>query len=359
MRVFQRLAFKLLRIAGLLLGSSLAVGAAPVTDLAPPKLTLPFPRVVAVAAAQNLPLVGIDPFETSAELSTGDFVTVLFTLSEGARQQQWLAEFRAVDAMAQESAPAKAGSATIYTSTGEKFMFTSRSVALSLRIFGPCELDSAPAKPIAEKPARILVKSDFLSAGFNRSIETALRLREAKINLPYHLAPSPFPAERTAKDKAVVAAAGVTIEDERAIAATGPALMEFLRLAENTPGLKEIAFKIMDLPPIWAWVTGGDTGFFFEPPTMTRLEGAPWGVAGTTVYRAPFTYWLKGAAAIQGQFYFAPPQPPLLTCAGVVGLEVHSPKHPEKRLELRVLAARRKSTSPPATPTASAGGAGR
>jgi hypothetical protein len=40
----------------------------------------------------------------------------------------------------------------------------------------------------------------------------------------------------------------------------------------------------MDLPPIWAWVTGGTTGFLFDPPTMARLEGAPWGVVGTTVY---------------------------------------------------------------------------
>ncbi|MCX6952959.1 MAG: hypothetical protein NTV51_12455 [Verrucomicrobia bacterium] len=187
------------------------------------------------------------------------------------------------------------------------------------------------------------MKTDFLGAGFDRNCAIALRLHEAGFNFPYLLAGSPFPADRVVRDAATAQAGGLTLADEKAIAATGPALSEFLEIARHTPGLKELVVKISDLPPLTGWITGGTTGFLFDPPGMARLDGAPWALPGTTVYRAPFRYFLKGAPVMKGAFFFAAPRPPLLTCAGILALVIESPKHPEKALELRVLAARRQA----------------
>ena len=131
------------------------------------------------------------------------------------------------------------------------------------------------------------------------------------------------------------------LEEERAMAGTGPALDAFLGLAERTPGLKELLGEIMVLPPAYRWITGGTTGFFFEPARMARLDPAPWGIAGRAVYWSPFRYVLKGTLAMRGGFVFTAAQPPLLVCAGILALVIESPAHPEDRFELRLLAARR------------------
>jgi len=313
-----------------------AGAAAPAPDFAQP-----LPAITALAAEQHLPLTGIDPLSEKPELRAGDFVTVLFTLTQGDTHRQWLAEFRAVElTSAERSAPA-IDNRTVYTSTGQKFEFASHLAALDLQMFGPVEPNQPAATAVRKQQAHLLVRADFLGAGFNRLCEIVLRLPEAKRGLPYSTDYLPFPPARIARDKSVAEANGLRTEDERAIAAMGPALDEYLKIAEHTPGLRELVFAVADLPPIWRWLTGGQTGFYFDPPQMAQLDGGAWGLPGTPVYRAPFTYWLKGTRAMKGVFFFTAPKPPLLTCAGIVALQVESPTHPEKRLELRVLAARR------------------
>jgi hypothetical protein len=328
-----------LPIVGFAIGWFVAVVAAAPPD---PTLTPPWPAIVALAESNRLPLSGLDRFADGADLNSGDFVTVLFTFTKDGKRKQWLAELRAGEVtVGPESADRSAIHQTIYTSSGLKFEFTSRTAALALRMFGPCEPNADRAKPVAEKDAQIGVHSDFLHAGFDAPMAITLRVATAKIPFPYLISSSPFSPERIADGKVIAQKAGLTLVEEKAFAASGPALDEFLGIAQHTPGLKELVFEIIDLPPPWAWLGSGNTGFFFEPPNIVRLDGERWGIPGTPVYYSPFTYWLKGHAAMKGAFYFTSPQPPLLTCAGILGLEVSSPKHPEKTLELRVLAARR------------------
>jgi hypothetical protein len=306
-----------------------------------PDFAQPLPAIAALAAEQHLPLTGIDPFSEKPELRAGDFVTVLFTLTQGDTHRQWLAEFRAVELTAAERSAPAIENRTMYTSTGQKFEFTSHLAALDLQMFGPVEPNQPAATAARKQQAHLLVRADFLSAGFNRFCEIVLRLPEARRGFPYLISNTPFPSARIARDKSIADANGLLTDDERAIAALGPALDEYLQIAEHTPGLKELVFTVADLPAIWRWLTGGQTGFYFDSSQMAQLDGAAWGLPGTPVYRAPFTYWLNGTHAMKGVFFFAVPKPPLLTCAGIVALQVESPKHPEKRLELRVLTARR------------------
>jgi hypothetical protein len=300
----------------------------------------PSPALIAWAAEHRLPIEGIDARDSAAALRSGDFVTVLFTLTEPVGQQQWLGEFRVVEMTAEEHQ--KDGeTATVYTSTGSKFEFKSGSAALELRMFGPFDSGAKLAAAIPEKHARMIIKTDFLGAGFDRNCEVARRLFVQKIDLPFASSVAPFPPARIAKDKATAESCGLRPEDERAMAATNPALGQFLSIAQHTPGLKELMFRIADSPPLWAYLTGLSPGTFFEPLGMRALDGREWNLEGSTVYRAPFQFLLNGHPAIKGVFYFAPAQSPLLTCAGIVGLTATSPKQPENTLELRVLAARR------------------
>jgi len=306
-----------------------------------PDFAQPLPAIVVLAAEQHLPLTGIDPFSEKPDLRAGDFVTVLFTLTQGDTSRQWLAEFRAVELTSAERSTPAIESRTMYMSTGQKFEFASHLAALDLRMVGPVEPNQPAATAARQQQAHLLVRADFLGAGFNRFCEIVLRLPEARRGFPYSISNTPFPSARIARDKSVAEADGLHPDDERAIAALGPALDEYLQIALHTPGLKELVFAVADLPPIWRWITGGQNGPYFDPPQIAQLDGAAWGLPGTPVYRAPFTYWLKGTRAMKGVFFFTAPKPPLLTCAGIVALQVESPTHPEKRLELRVLAARR------------------
>ncbi|MCX6952958.1 MAG: hypothetical protein NTV51_12450 [Verrucomicrobia bacterium] len=80
----------------LALGSVLLLVAAPWLSAAVqsdyrPRAALP--SVLARAEREKLPTAGIDPAADATTLRPGDFVTVLVTLTEGSREQQWLAEF--------------------------------------------------------------------------------------------------------------------------------------------------------------------------------------------------------------------------------------------------------------------------
>jgi hypothetical protein len=304
----------------------------------PESLAAPGSALTARATAEALPLAGIDPWAENAAVRPGDFVVALFTLRAGGRERQWLAEFR-VGAPAADGHDAPARAVTVHTSTGRTFVFSSRRAEFALRMIGPFSAATAPA--VESRTARFPVQVDFLGTGFDRNCAVALRLHEAKIDLPYLVSDTPFPAERATRDAAAAHAQGVTLEEERAMAGTGPALTAFLALAERTPGVKELLGEVMALPPAYRWLTGGATGFFFEPARMARLEPAAWGVAGREVYWAPFRYVLKGTLAMRGGFVFTAARRPLLACGGILALVVESPVHPPDRLELRVLAARR------------------
>ena len=287
-----------------------------------------------------MPLSGIDAFAPSADLRIGDSIVTLFTYREGARVQQWLGEVQAIELTADERAHWKTAHQTVYTSTGLKFAFDSRPAALRLRMWGPCDAATPATARLPLKETRVVVQSDFLRLGLYSPVAKAVALREAKIDMPYNIAGVPFPAERTAKGRIDAENAGLTPDDERGYAAIIPALDQFLGIAQHTPGLSELAYKVMDLPPIWAWVTAGKTGFYWDGPRLQPAAGAAWGLPGTTVYRAPMTYFLKNTPALNVVFVLAPAQPPLVTCAGIVELTATSPKHPEKSVDVRVLSAR-------------------
>jgi hypothetical protein len=328
--------------AGFLLAAAALAGA---EDTAP--TAVPFPAVTAFAAAKRIPLRGVDAPGAVKQIQPGDALTVLFTMTEGDRRRQWLAVFQVVPLTAKEQAGAASVSETVFTSTGNEFHFNSRPAALALRMFGPfVEADPAAAGDVPEKNARLVVQEEFLRFGFARFSELVLGFRETQKTFPYHIAGVRFPADLIAREKPLALAAGLTRDDEEVIAEINPALNQFLAIAEHTPGLRELAFKVMDLPSLWSLLFNSQTGFDLDPKDTTRFDPAGWDLPASPAYRYPFAYTLQGTRALEGVFFFASPAPPLQACAGIIGLIARSPKHPEKRLELRVLAARLAAAAP-------------
>lgn len=324
-------------LAGCLLTAAALAG----TEKAAPT-AVPFAAVTAFAEASRIPLRGVDAPGGVKELQVGDALTVLITMTEGDRRQQWLAVFQVVPLTDRERAGGASVSEAVFTSTGNEFHFDSRPATLSLRMFGPFAETDLPRAPgdIPEKNARLVVQEEFLRYGFARFSELVLRFVVAHKRFPYHIARARFSADLIARERPPALAAGLTREDEEVIAETNPALNQFLAIAQSTPGLEELAFKVMDLPPFWSLLGGGGTGFDLDPKDVTRFDTGEWGMPSSPAYRYPFIYTLKGTRAVQGVFFFTSPAPPLQASAGIIGLIAQSPKHPEKRLELRVLAAR-------------------
>lgn len=300
------------------------------------------PALVARAQAEGLPLTGFAPVDASATtLAPGDAITVLVTLQERARQRQWLVDFQA-EAPRPETTPAPA-STTVHLSTGRTYEFSSDIAVLAMRLFGPYGPRERPAAARQES-ARIFAKTDYLAAGFDRYCALVLRVRDTPQGFPYLVAARPFPAARISREAAVAQAQGLTPGEERAVAATGPALGEFLGIVQSTPVLKQLLVKVADFPSLRGLLFGGQSGFFFEPPGIARLEPAAWGLAPDfPVYRAPFHYLLRGSRVLEGEFIFTAPTPPFLTSAGILAARLTSPKNPQRTLELRLLSARRGS----------------
>ena len=120
------------------------------------------------------------------------------------------------------------------------------------------------------------------------------------------------------------------------------ALVEFLKIAEHTPGLKDIAVATVDVPSIWSavrrWNFSGGIDFDFK--NVQRLDGQAYGLESSNVYTLPFSLTMFGKHFAKGTWFATAARPPLLASAGVVGLIVGPPDHKEKYLELHVIAAR-------------------
>jgi hypothetical protein len=327
----------------------IATGWLQAEDVPPPEAqirlaTPPLASVVALAAAQHIPLQGIDPARETQVLRPGDALTVLFTLFENGHLQQWLAEIKVVP-LTDEERRAKPREDVMYSGTGKEFHLGSAPAAFALRMFGPLrEADAAAqsSKPVPEKHARFLIQEDFLSFGYDRYCELILRLRTLGQEPRLGIMTGRFSEKDIAWYKRWVETTGFTPEDELICVKQSFALVEFLKIARHTPGFKEIVEATIEIPSIWSVLRTRKLGVYFEYDwkNVQRLEGTPYGLASSGVYVLPFGLTMFGKHVADGSWLATAARPPLLASAGVVGLTVGPADNKEKYLELHVIAAR-------------------
>ena len=305
-----------------------------------------FASVVALAAAQHIPLQGFDRACDPQTLRPGDTLTVLFTLFDNGHARQWLAGIKVVP-LSEEERSAKPRDDVIYSGTGNEYRLPSAPAAFELRMFGPmrdtdASTSNRPAEAVREEDARFLVQQDFLSFGFDRYCEMVLRLRTVGQEPRLGIMTGRFSDKAITWFKQWAAEAKFTPEDELVCVKQAFALVEFLKIAQHTPGLAEIARATIDFPSIWTvlrtWSFGASFNFDFK--NVQKLDGKPFGIESSTVYVLPFGLTMFGKKVAKGTWLATAARPPLLASAGVLGLTVGPPDNNGKYLELRVIAAR-------------------
>ena len=327
----------------------IATGWLQAEDVPPPEAqirlaTPPLASVAALAAAQHIPMQGIDPARDTQVLRPGDALTVLFTLFENGHLQQWLAEIKVVP-LTDGERHAKPREKVLYSATGNEYRLAGAPAAFALRMFGPFRDTDAsvrPAESAPEKRARFLVQEVFLSFGFDRYCELVLRLRAIGQEPRLGITTGPFPEKDVVWNKHWAEKAGFTPQDEAVSVKQAFALLEFLKIAEHTPGLREIAEVTVEMPSIWSAVRRWNFGCYlnFDFKNVARLDGQPYGLESANVYTLPFSLTMFGKHFANGSWLATAARPPLLASAGVVGLTVGPPDNKEKYLELHVIAAR-------------------
>lgn len=313
-------------------------------DLPRPAAAKPLASVVALAAAQHIPLQGIDPAREAPVLRPGDAVTVLFTLFENGHTRQWLAEIKVVPLTGEERR-AKPRHDVVYTGTGNEYRLPSAPAAYAMRMFGPfAETDGSirPGEAVPEKHARFLVQEGFLSFGFDRYCEMVLRLRTIGQEPRLGVMTGRFTEKDIAGFKHWADQARFTAEDELVCVKLAFAEIEFLKIAQHTPGFKEIAQATVEIPSVWTVLRTWNIGVFFcfDFKNVRRLDGDPYGLGSSAIDALPFGLTMFGKHVADGTWLVTLARPPLLASAGVLALTVGPPDNKGKYLELRVIAAR-------------------
>jgi hypothetical protein len=302
--------------------------------------------MVVFATNQQLPLAGIERDPDHAPARVGDEVITLITLFKAGGVDQWLGCFRLVEPDAKERGM-EDSEIVLYSSTGAKHVFTSAVSVIEMRLVGPFHADARPLDEVGEKHARIPVRTDFLALGLEGWYGDVLLRNEVPHPrfLPNDYSTAPFSREQIEKTSAIAREVGFTSAADRGAAGGLLALAEFFTIAQHTPGLREIALEAVDPPSPWSFlnVTQLGVGFHWahQAKIVSRFDSQAWGWPTVPIYRGANALIFNGELAANVAFFVTAPQPPLETCAGIVGFTVEPPGHPDRRVEMRVLSARR------------------
>jgi hypothetical protein len=313
--------------------------------------TEPFPALRAAAQAKGVPLEGIDAPARGDALCGGDSFTALVTLHEkGRRCTQWIIYFQATNG-AKEASSEKRDPMVLYTSTGRKFEFAGSPASMGVRTIGPfAEPKSRRSQPACiDKSARVSVNKDFLSLGFDRGAAAVIRWGQCgrpksgtNFMDSFSFSPKPFDSPRIDHARQLAEQFQVTPEEERSVAGWIPALGCYFNTAGQTPNLKSIMRKVLNLPSLWSFIRNGGVkvGINIEHDDVRLFSPAGWGMPSDgPVYALPAMLTINGHHALALTLIVTAPRPPLLACGGIIGLLAENPEDAENYMTLRVISA--------------------
>lgn len=246
----------------------------------------------------------------------------------------------------------------MYTSTGHKFEFDRSSASIRVRTLGPFVPSVSKRSPPAfnDKSAVVSVNQDFLSLGFDRGAAAMIRWGEAgrqnnQTNFmdSFSFSPTPFDHPKIDHARTIAAQLGVTTEEERSVVGWIPALSSYFSTVAQTPNLKGIMLKVLNLPSIWSFVRRrGVTAFIgISHDDVKTFSAAGWGLpSDSAVYALPGILSLNDHEALALTLIVTAPRPPLLVCGGIVGLLAENPDDAENYLTMRIISARGNSAAP-------------
>ena len=300
--------------------------------------TEPCAALANVARLHGIPVEGFDPFSVGKTVNPGDSITALITLVEKSRRTQWLLYVNAdQQPVVSTNKPSRR---VMYSSTGKKVEFQSARVPVTLRTLGPYNASERKRKvKPKDKTAQVTLRDGYLGLGLDKAAKAVMRLRETKTKGGFAFAPHPFSEAEIAKARKLTNIVQLTAEEERALAGAGPALESFFSIVQNTEGLSDILFKLVDLPSMWSIARnkGVVVNFRFENEIKQRNVAA----GKLAIYEMPIALELNGQTALKFTMVATRPQPPLLASAGIMGLVAATPGAKDTYLAVQVISAKR------------------
>ena len=306
----------------------------------------PCASVVAVAEAKRIPLGRIDPQTETNRLDPGDSISALITLFEkGKWRNQWLVYLEVVAPNEKERVEKPEAPMVLYSSFGGTQSCVSAPAFVVVRTLGPFTESTKRVNPAKapEKSARFALNKGFLSLGFHHAAAAFQRFDQGSVHGSWTVKHTPFTDAEIARGQELAAQLKLTADEEHALIGSIPALFSFFEVIQNAPGLTDIFFDIVDLPSVWSLVRNAGikgVGIHFRKG-VTEAKPALWGLPDRTpAYHLPLVLELNQQPALKLTFVVTSPDPPLLACAGVVGLLAERPDNAQKHLTLRILSAR-------------------
>lgn len=326
---------------GLALGATLVLGFTPLAAAGDNRMEIPsfqfappLSALMQKARELSIPVDGLDEPRPERGMRKGDSLTAQVTRVENGVQQQWLV-FLAVNELSATEKRRQPKPLQLYTSTGRDLTFERAFTGVPIRTVGPFS-EQPKAKPPQDVWSGALVTPLYLALGLESACMAADKLESRRLS--FATDSHPFPEARTAAERARNEGAGFGLADERAYVGGLLALGEFMRIVQQTSGLREILFQMLDLP----W-----TSFIRQPPISVEFipifgvgPGEPWGLAQTATCRE-FGLLLKldGKPQLLCRIAVTSPHPPLQTSGGIVGVAVARADGTGPHLMIRLLAA--------------------
>lgn len=331
-------------LGAVLLGTSIAKADEPVFP--PHEKVQPSAAISEYARVHEIPIQDhAPPPETGTPLRPGDRSVAVVSLRDGRKQNQWLIDFTVVPFSSEEHEKVTALAAqetTLHTSSGRMMKFGSQPVAISAVVIGPLASNEKrierALQRVEVKRTRIVVNEQFLGLGLDRLASTILSLRGRSSEQGFFATSgAPFPAEQVAKNRSIFDERGINAEDERAMAGATPALLQFFGIVLNTPGLREILFKAVDVP-WWALAkSGGNTSPSIE------LDGKRMRPAKSAegAYVVPLKISIAGKLALLAELMVERPEVPGSMLAGITAIHAGQPDGDGPRVAIELVATRR------------------
>ena len=303
------------------------------------------------ARAYRMPTQGFDLPRETDRLRPGDSLTALITLFEkGGRKSQWLLHVEAAEPTGEEKARTNKPPRVLYVGAGDKVEFSRAMAPVNLRLLGPFTERSAKlwSPKAKEEKARVSVNEGFLSIGLDQAAAAVYRMRQEHFRGTFRVRSRPFTETEAAEGKKAIADLHLSMAEQRALVGANMALESFTRLVQETPGLDGLFFKVVKPPSIWSlvWNLGVKINLDLEGKFVAPTGPIPWNLGpGTPCYTYPLALRVNGKPALTTTLVAAPPRPPLLGCAGVVGMLAENPTDKETFLLFQIISAHQRNES--------------
>ena len=132
--------------------------------------------------------------------------------------------------------------------------------------------------------------------------------------------------------------------EQRTVLSTYPALISYFKIVQHTKGLKDLFYKLVELPSVWSMVKHGGVDVdlsFGNGAAPSAAIPADWTLpASASAYYFPWMLRLNDEPALKLTLVATSPRPPLLIGGGVVGVLIEKIGDEETYMTMRLVSAR-------------------